>query len=108
MHTIMSRFSPLNPPGSPASMVSVDQVVVDSPTSYDTPVVHLEISPVADHLAIFNPQELQVLRLSSVQLLPNRVREDFDFNTLDVFPMFAVSPRTDRYLPCILYPQFRH
>ena len=96
----MSRFSPLNPPGSPVSMVSVDQVVVESPTSYDAPVVPLEISPVADHLATLNPQESQVSRLSSVQLSPNRVCEDL-YNTLDVFPMFTVSPRTDGYLPCV-------
>ena len=37
--------------------------------------------------------------LSSVQLSPNRVREDFDFDPLDVFPMFPVSPRSDGYLP---------
>ena len=41
--TIMSWFSPLNPPGSPISMVSVDQVVVESPTSHDAPVVQVEI-----------------------------------------------------------------
>ena len=40
-------------------------------------------------------------RLSSVQLSPNRVREDFDFDTLEVFPMFPVSTITDAYLPCI-------
>ena len=34
-------------------------------------------------------------------LSPNRVREDFDYNMLDVFPVFTVSPRTDGYLPCV-------
>ena len=34
----------LNSPGSPVSMVSVDQVVVESPTSYDALVVPLNIS----------------------------------------------------------------
>ena len=45
---------------------SVDQVVVELPTSYDAPVVPLEISPVADHLATLNPQESQVSCLSPV------------------------------------------
>ena len=40
MSTITNWFSPLNPPGSLVSMVSVDQV----PTSYDAPVVALKIS----------------------------------------------------------------
>ena len=79
-------------------MVSVDQVVVESPTSYDAPVVPLEISPVADHFATLKSQ---VSHLSSVQLSPNRVRENLDYDTLDVFPMFTVSPRTDAYLPCV-------
>ena len=96
MSTITSRFSPLN---SPVSMVSVDQVIVELPTPYDAPVVPLEIS----HLATLNPQESQVSRWSSAQLSPNRVREDFDFNTLDVLSVFMVSPRTDGYLPCV-YP----
>ena len=98
MSTITSRFSPLKPPGSLVSMESVDQVVVQSPTSYDAPVVPLDISPVADHLATCNPQESQVSHLSSVQLSPNRMHEDFEFDILDVFP---VSPSTDGYLPCI-------
>ena len=33
MSTITSRFSPLKPPGSPVSMESVDQVVVESPVA---------------------------------------------------------------------------
>ena len=77
--TIVSRFSPLNPPGSPVSMVSVDQMVVRSPTSYDPPVVQVEISPVADHLATLNPRESQVSRLSSVQLSP--------MDTYSVYPL---------------------
>ena len=58
MSTIASRFSPFNPPGSPVYLVSVDQVVVESPTSYDVPVVPLEISPFTDNLTTLNPQEL--------------------------------------------------
>ena len=34
-----------------------------------------------------------------MQLSPNRVSEDFDFGTMDVFPMFTVSPETDGYPP---------
>ena len=37
--------------------------------------------------------------LSSVQLYSNRVREDYDFDTMDVFPVFPVSPRNDGYFP---------
>ena len=74
-------------------------MVVESPTSYDAPVLPLEISPVADHLATLNPQESQVSRLSSVPLSPNRVCDDL--NMLDVFPVFTVSPMTNRYLPCV-------
>ena len=36
-----------------------------------------------------------------MQLSPNRVHEDFDYNMLDVFPVFTVCPRTDGYLPCV-------
>ena len=77
----------------------MDQVVVESPMPYNAPVVPLELSPVADHFAPLNPHESQVSHLSSVHLSPNRVRIDFDFDTLDVFPVFPVSPRTDGYLP---------
>ena len=99
MSTITSRFSPLKPPGSPVSMEGVDQVVVESLTTYDAPVAPLDISPVADQLETHNPQQSQVSH--SVQLSPNRVHEDFDFGTLDVFPVFTVSPGTDGYLPHI-------
>ena len=39
--------------------------------------------------------------VSSVQLSPNRVNKDYDDSTRDVFPVFAVSPRTDDYVPCV-------
>ena len=35
---IMSQFSPLNPRLSPVSMISIPQIVVESPTSYEAPV----------------------------------------------------------------------
>ena len=41
-----SRFSPLKPPVSPESMEGVDQVVVESPTSYDAPVAALDMASV--------------------------------------------------------------
>ena len=101
MSTITSRFSPLKPPVSPVYMESVDQVVAESPTSYDVPVVDLEISPLTDHFVPLHPRESQVSHVSSVQLSPNRVRLDFDYDTLYVFPVFPVSPRTKGYLPIV-------
>ena len=88
MSTITSRFSPLNPQKSPVSMVSVDQGVVESPTSYKAPVVSMDASPAADRVVTLIPQESQVSQLSSMQLFPNRVREDYDFDTLNVFRIF--------------------
>ena len=101
MSTITSRFSPLKPPVVPVSMEGVDQVVVESPTSYDAPVAALDMASVADQLDSRNPQESQVSHLSSMQLSSNRVREDLDLGTLGVFPVFAVSPETAGYLPRI-------
>ena len=98
MSTITSRFSPLNSPVSLVSMESVDRVAVESPKSDLAPVVHLDISPVTDQFAPLNPQESH---LSSVQLSPNRVRVDYDIDTLDAFPVFAASPRSGGYLPLI-------
>ena len=99
--TITSRFAPLNSRVSPVSMESIDRVVVESPTSDVALGGHLDISPVTDQFAPLTPQESQVSQLSSVQLSPNRVRLDFDMDTLDVFPVFPVSPKTDGYLPLI-------
>ena len=36
----------------------------------------------------------QISAFSSVQLSPNRVREDYTYDTVDVFPVFQVSPDT--------------
>ena len=41
----------------------------------------------------------QVSGLLSVQLLPNRVCEDYSYDTLDVFPLFQVSLETGGYFP---------
>ena len=51
--------------------------------------------PAADRAGLSLPQESQVSQLSSVQLSPNQVREDYDFDTIDVLPMYTVSPRND-------------
>ena len=85
MSTIMSRFSPLKSPVSPIFMEGVDQVVIESPTPYDAPVADLDMASVTAQLETCNLQETQVSHLSSVQLSPNRVHEDLDLGTLDVF-----------------------
>ena len=55
----------------------------------------MDICPAADQVAD------QVYQLSSVQLSPNRVQEDFDFDTMDVCPVFPVSLRFDGYFPSV-------
>ena len=70
MSTITSRFSPLNPQQSPVSMLSVAQVVVESPTSYEAPVGSMVVCLAADQVVTLLPQESQVSQLSSVQLSP--------------------------------------
>ena len=71
----------------------MDRVVVESPVSDDVPVVELDMFPDTSQFALLNPQGSQMLHLSSVQLSPNRVCLDFDLDTIDVFPVFAASPR---------------
>ena len=94
MSTIMSRFSSLNPRVSPVSTECVDRVVVESPVSNDVPIVELDMLPDVSQFALLNPQGYPVSYLSMVQLSPNRVCLDFDMDTLDVFPVFAASPRS--------------
>ena len=98
MSMTTSRFSPLIPRRSPVS--SVPQIVVESPTSYEAPVGFTDECPAAGRAGLFLPQESQVSQLSSVQLSPNQVQEDYDFDTI-VFPMYAVSPRKDGYFPSV-------
>ena len=81
MSTKTSRFSPLNPRLSPVSMIGVPQIVVESPTSYEVPVDSKDVCLTAD------------------RVVPNQVWADNDFDTMDVFPMYAVSPRNDGYFP---------
>ena len=61
----------------------------------------MDVCLAADRVVTLLPQESHLSQLSSVQLSPNRVREDFDFDTMDVFPMLPVSPRTDGYFPSV-------
>ena len=67
-----------------------------SPTPYDAPVVPLDISPVADHLATCDPQESQVgtCRQCNCYLIGcARI-----LTLLMYSPVFPVSPRTNGYL----------
>ena len=89
--------TPLNPRMSPASMLSVPQIVVESLTSYEAPVSSKDVCPAADRVVPLLTHESEVSLLSSVQLSPNRVRADYDFDTMDVFPMYAVSSRNNGY-----------
>ena len=41
----------------------------------------------------------QIYALSSVLMSPNRVWEDYTFDTVDVFLVFQVSPDDTQYLP---------
>ena len=75
--------------------------VSTSPTSYEATVGFTDECPAVDRAGLFLPQESQVSQLSSVQLSPNRVQEDYDFDTIDVFPMYAASPRNDGYFPSV-------
>ena len=70
---------PLNRSPSPVDVSSDSQVVVQSLVES---VVQLS----------------QVSAISSVQS-PNRVHEDYVYDTMDVFPVFQVSPEIDGYLP---------
>ena len=86
MATTTSQFLPLSPRRSPVS--SVPQIVVESPTSYEAPMGFTDECPAADRAGPFLPQESQV-------------REDYNFDTIDVLPMYAVSPRNDGYFPSV-------
>ena len=94
--TTTSRFSLFNPRRSP--VLSIPQIVVEQPMSYEAPVGFKDECPTADLAGPLPPQEFQV---SSVQLSPNQVREDYDFDTMDGFPMYVVSPRNEGYFPSV-------
>ena len=91
----LSRFQPLNRSHSPVDISSDSQVVVESPSHYEAPAVPVNISVLVESIV----QLSQISALSSVQLSPNWVHEDYSYDTMDVFPVFQVSPEIDRYLP---------
>ena len=93
----LSRFQPLNHPHSPVDFSSDSQDVVESPSHYEAPAVPVNISALIESVV----QQSQISALSSVQLFPNRMREDYSYATMDVFPVFQVSPETDGYLPAM-------
>ena len=66
-----SRFQPLNHPQMPVN--SDSQLVVESPSHYEAPAVPVIISPLVESVV----QLSQISALSSVQMSPNRVREDY-------------------------------
>ena len=91
----VSRFQPLNRPQSPVNISSDSQLVVESPSHYEAPAVPVNISALIESVVQLSP----ISALSSVQLSPNRVCEDYTYNTVDVFPVFQVSPDNAEYLP---------
>ena len=65
-------------------------------------VVPSDVLPIVDRLMPLNPQgSTQESPLSSEQLSPNRVRSDFDVDTVDLYPMFAASQRSVGDIPLI-------
>ena len=57
--------------------------------------VQSDVLPVVARFVPLNPQGSQESHPSSVQLSPNRVRSDFDVDTVDLYPLFATSPISD-------------
>ena len=66
----LSPFEPLNPRQSPVAMSSEEQVVAESPTTYEAPVGSMDISPAANGMVKIYPLQSQVFALSSVQWSP--------------------------------------
>ena len=91
----LSQFQPLNRPQSLVSISSDLQVVVESPSHYEAPAVPVNISALIESVVHLS----HICALSSVQLSPNRVREDYTYDTVDEFPVFQVSPDAAEYLP---------
>ena len=91
----VSRFRPMNHPDTPVNISSDSQLVVEFPSHYEAPAVPVTISALMESVV----QLSHISALSSVQLSPNRVREDYIYETVDVSPMFQVSRDTAEYLP---------
>ena len=68
---------------------------MESPSHYEAPAVPVSILALIESVV----QLSQIYALSSVQLSPNRVREDYSYDIMDVFPVFQVSPEIDGYIP---------
>ena len=90
-----------SPPGSGSSTPLYDLAEFDLANSSVArseldvaSVVPSDISPIVARFMPLNPQESQVSHLSSVQLSPNRVRSNFEIDTVDLDPLFTMSPRS--------------
>ena len=68
---------------------------MESPSHYEAPAVPLNISALMESVV----QLSQIAALSSVQLSPNLVCDDYTYDTVNVFPVCHVSPDTAEYLP---------
>ena len=89
----VSRIQPLNPPQAPVT--STSQFVVESPSNYEAPALPIDITSLVESVVHLS----QISVLSLVPMLPNWVREDYTFDTVDVFPVFQVSQNDTQYLP---------
>ena len=91
----LSRFQPLNRPHSPVDVSGDLHVVVESPSHYEAPAVPVNILALIERVVPMS----QIFALPFVQLSPNRVCEDYTCETVDVFPVYQVSPDTTGYIP---------
>ena len=91
----LSRFQPLSHPHSPVDVSGNLQVVVELPSHYEAPAVPINIFALIECVV----QLSQISALSSVQLSPNRVRDDYTCKNVDVFPVYQVSLDTTGCLP---------
>ena len=98
-----------SPPGSRLSTPLYDLAEFGSPNSNVTmseslgvaSVVYSHVLPAVARFMALNPQGSHESHLSSEQLSPNRVRSDFDVDSVALYPLFATSPRSDGALPLI-------
>ena len=97
------EFDPRNSPPLPGSRTSTPTYELLS-TDTDVPLsaswgaaaaVPLAGSPLVAHFEPINLPVSQELRLSLVLLSPNRVRQDFDVTTEDLYLLFDASPVSD-------------
>ena len=68
---------------------------MESPSHNEAPAVPVNILALVESVV----QLSQISAFSSVQLSPKRMREDYSYDTIDVFPVFQVTPEIDGYLP---------